>query len=98
LCLRLSFETSRRIYLFIHLIRFSVISRGFTTSSAIEMASTNNGSLARQNFHEECEGKINMQINMELYASYVYMSMVSSKMREYKISKEFFRGESQSHM
>jgi len=35
----------------------------------------NNGSLSRQNFHEECEANINKQINMELYASYVYMSM-----------------------
>lgn len=34
-----------------------------------------NGSLARQNYHEECEGHVNRQINMELYASYVYMSM-----------------------
>jgi len=34
-----------------------------------------NGSIARQNYHEECEGHINRQINMELYASYVYMSM-----------------------
>jgi ferritin heavy chain len=31
--------------------------------------------MVRQNFHEECEAKINRQINMELYASYVYMSM-----------------------
>ncbi|XP_076451123.1 soma ferritin-like [Babylonia areolata] len=29
----------------------------------------------RQNFHEECEAGINRQINLELYASYVYMSM-----------------------
>jgi ferritin heavy chain len=34
-----------------------------------------NGSLARQNFHDECEANINKQINMELYASYVYLSM-----------------------
>jgi len=34
-----------------------------------------NGSLCRQNYHEDCEGHINRQINMELYASYVYMSM-----------------------
>ncbi len=33
-------------------------------------------SLVRQNFAEVCEGLINKQINMELYASYVYMSMV----------------------
>jgi len=29
----------------------------------------------RQNFHKDCEDAINRQINMELYASYVYMSM-----------------------
>ena len=34
-------------------------------------------SKVRQNYHEECEASINKQINMELYASYVYMSMVS---------------------
>lgn len=33
-------------------------------------------SQTRQNFHEECEAGINKQINMELYASYVYLSMV----------------------
>lgn len=32
-------------------------------------------SLARQNYHPECEAAINKQINMELYASYVYQSM-----------------------
>ncbi|CAH8431413.1 unnamed protein product [Heterobilharzia americana] len=32
-------------------------------------------SLCRQNYHEECEAGINKQINMELYASYVYMTM-----------------------
>jgi len=31
----------------------------------------------RQNFHEECEAMINKQINMEFYASYVYLSMAS---------------------
>lgn len=30
----------------------------------------------RQNYHEECEARINKQINMELYASYAYLSMV----------------------
>jgi len=34
-------------------------------------------SLIRQNYAEENEAAINKQINMELYASYVYMSMVS---------------------
>jgi len=32
-------------------------------------------SVCRQNFHEETEAGINRQINMELYASYVYQSM-----------------------
>lgn len=31
----------------------------------------------RQNYHEECEAAINKQVNWELYASYVYMSMSS---------------------
>ena len=31
----------------------------------------------RQNYHEECEELINKQINMEFYASYVYLSMSS---------------------
>ena len=31
----------------------------------------------RQNYHEECEASINKQINMEFYASYVYLSMPS---------------------
>jgi ferritin heavy chain len=31
----------------------------------------------RQNFSEECEALINKQINMELYASYVYLEMVT---------------------
>ncbi|XP_043535518.1 ferritin heavy chain-like [Chiloscyllium plagiosum] len=32
-------------------------------------------SQVRQNYHQDCEAAINRQINMELYASYVYMSM-----------------------
>ncbi|KAG6803413.1 soma ferritin [Apis mellifera caucasica] len=31
--------------------------------------------LVRQNFHEECEKAINDQINFELHASYIYLSM-----------------------
>ena len=31
----------------------------------------------RQNFHTEVEAGINKQINMELYASYTYQSMVT---------------------
>jgi ferritin heavy chain len=33
------------------------------------------GSICRQNYAAECEAAINKQINMELYASYVYNSM-----------------------
>ncbi|XP_033127242.1 soma ferritin-like [Anneissia japonica] len=33
-------------------------------------------SLCRQNYHEESEAGINKQINLELYASYVYLSMM----------------------
>jgi len=29
----------------------------------------------RQNYHAECEAGVNKQINLELYASYVYLSM-----------------------
>ncbi|XP_069468312.1 ferritin heavy chain, oocyte isoform-like [Ambystoma mexicanum] len=32
-------------------------------------------SQVRQNYHEDCEAAINRQINLELYASYVYVSM-----------------------
>merc|ERR1712037_149564 len=31
----------------------------------------------RQNYHEDCEALINKQINMEFYASYIYLSMSS---------------------
>ena len=34
-------------------------------------------SQCRQNYHSESEGSINRQINLELYASYTYQSMVS---------------------
>ncbi|NWH71926.1 FRIH protein, partial [Piaya cayana] len=32
-------------------------------------------SQVRQNYHQDCEAAINRQINLELYASYVYLSM-----------------------
>jgi len=32
-------------------------------------------SQVRENYHEDCEALINKQINMELYASYVYLAM-----------------------
>ena len=35
-------------------------------------------SRVKQNFHEESEAHINRQINMEMYASYVYLAMVST--------------------
>ena len=35
-------------------------------------------SRVRQNYREECEAEINRQINMEFYASFVYLSMVSA--------------------
>merc|ERR1711872_1131803 len=31
----------------------------------------------RQNYHEECEALVNKQINMELYASYVYIALAN---------------------
>lgn len=43
-------------------------------------------SLVRQNFHEECEDALNKQINLELYASYVYLSMVSRRIDQTPIS------------
>ena len=33
-------------------------------------------SVIRQNYNEESEAAINKQINMQLYASYLYQSMV----------------------
>ena len=38
-------------------------------------------SQVRQNFHVECEAALNKQINVELHASYVYMSMVCMKFK-----------------
>lgn len=32
-------------------------------------------SVIRQNYHQDCEAAINKQINLEFYASYVYLSM-----------------------
>ncbi|XP_072321139.1 ferritin, heavy subunit [Eucyclogobius newberryi] len=32
-------------------------------------------SQVRQNYHQDCEAAVNRQINLELYASYVYLSM-----------------------
>lgn len=38
-------------------------------------APVNKMSIIRQNFHEESEAALNKQINMELYASYVYLAL-----------------------
>jgi len=40
-------------------------------------SSGSTGNLCRQNYHQDCEVGINKQINMELYASYVYASMAN---------------------
>lgn len=45
----------------------------------------------RQNFHEDCEAGINKQINMELYASYVYQSMAYYFDRDDVALKGFFK-------
>merc|ERR1711915_291298 len=39
-------------------------------------------SKVKQNFHSESESLLNKQINMELYASYTYMSMAAYFARE----------------
>merc|ERR1711890_107864 len=52
----------------------------------------------RQNYHEECEAMINKQINMEFYASYVYLSMGSYFNRQDQALHGFgkhFMGESE---
>merc|ERR1712211_92071 len=43
------------------------------TNQPVKMAM----SKIRQNYHEDCEALINKHINMEFYASYVYLSMSS---------------------
>merc|ERR1712158_298963 len=45
--------------------------------SSSSQSSINMSSKIRQNYHEECEALINKQVNMEMYASYVYLSMAS---------------------
>jgi ferritin heavy chain len=45
----------------------------------------------RQNFHEESEAGINKQINMELYASYVYQSMAYYFDRDDVALKGFYK-------
>merc|ERR1712228_495919 len=48
----------------------------------------------RQNYKEDCEALVNKQINMEMYASYVYMSMAYYFDRDdvaYSGFSEFFK-------
>ncbi|WP_440994814.1 ferritin family protein, partial [Cysteiniphilum litorale] len=47
-----------------------------------EQPTTTMASCIRQNYHENSEASINKQINMELYASYVYMSLSAYYQRE----------------
>ena len=46
------------------------------------MINTEMSSQIRQNFHQDCEAAINRQINLELYASYVYLSMVRNTFKQ----------------
>ena len=41
----------------------------------------------RMNFHSDSEAMINKQINLELFASYTYMAMVSSLFSQRRHSK-----------
>ena len=49
----------------------------FRLLSSFESVLDNGKMSIKQNFHAECEAMINKQINMELYASYVYLSMTA---------------------
>ncbi|XP_032739051.1 ferritin heavy chain-like [Lontra canadensis] len=48
-------------------------------------------SQVRQNYHPDCEAAINSQINLELYASYVYLSMAFYFDRDDVALKNFAR-------
>merc|ERR1711934_549547 len=51
----------------------------FSSTSQTPITTTDKMAVSkiRQNYHEDCEALINKQINMEFYASYVYLSMSS---------------------
>merc|ERR1712228_466713 len=51
--------------------------RSFTTLLFYSIILKMSESRIRQNYHQDCEALINKQINMEFYASYVYLSMAS---------------------
>uniref|UniRef100_UPI00398F870E ferritin heavy chain, oocyte isoform-like n=1 Tax=Pristiophorus japonicus TaxID=55135 RepID=UPI00398F870E len=48
-------------------------------------------SQVRQNYQQDCEDAVNKQINMELYSSYVYLSMDDVALRHFA---EFFKEQS----
>lgn len=50
----------------------------------------------RQNFHHDCEAAINRQINLELYASYVYLSMVRKSVVSCITALCYFKGNKNS--
>merc|ERR1712198_672700 len=50
---------------------------GTSTTNNNNIFNDKMSSQVRQNYHEECEALINKQINMEFYASYVYLSMAA---------------------
>jgi ferritin heavy chain len=54
---------------------FSIISRRHFSKKTSIMSESNGTAACRQNYPEDSEALVNKQINMELYASYVYMSM-----------------------
>lgn len=40
-------------------------------------------SQVRQNYHRDCEAAINRMVNMELFASYTYTSMVRNNIQNF---------------
>lgn len=68
--------------------RYLILSRLFFCVCVFRTMS----SQVRQNFHQDCEAAINRQINLELYASYVYLSMVrvSKSNMQNKIPRDQF--------
>uniref|UniRef100_UPI00398F61DA ferritin heavy chain, oocyte isoform-like n=1 Tax=Pristiophorus japonicus TaxID=55135 RepID=UPI00398F61DA len=54
-----------------------------------------------QNYHQDCEDAVNKQINMELYSSYVYLSMSFYFDRDHVALRhfaEFFKGQSHENL
>jgi len=51
-----------------------IINSRFTTQQ-LQLQQYKMTSVIRQNYHQECEAGINKQVNMELHAHYVYLSM-----------------------